>query len=235
MAKTKSHTYLSLIILLFLCSMSFAELDTSLVFKMTADKTDLLPGEQTTVRIWAWIYDPAGVQLPDNGLEAWQTDLSVDNTGVIQILGGINFVAPDPAPGWSTWDAGSVNSPITGEIRQVQTVQQVWGAPSYTGVGVDNDIDNQLNYSEIFNFTIEALSTATLGSQATYTLMNDGGGLFFGYLTDGTSFDNDDVLAYGGVYFYDTGSENIFTIIPEPASIVLLTTAAAFALRRRKR
>ncbi|MFH1370151.1 MAG: PEP-CTERM sorting domain-containing protein [Planctomycetota bacterium] len=234
MAKGKLHTYLSVIILLCLCSISFAGLDPSLVFKMTADKTDLLPGEQTTVHVWAWIYDTAGVQLLDNGLEAWQTDLSVDNTGVIQIVGGINFLAPDPAPGWSQWDAGSVNSPITGEIRQVQTIQQVWGAPSYTGVGVDNDIDNPLNYSEIFNFTIEAISSIA-DSKATYTLMDDGGGLFYGYLTDGTSFDNDDLSAYGGVYFYDTGSANVFTIVPEPASMVLFVTAAAFAMRRRKR
>lgn len=208
--------------------------DPTLVFKMTADKTGLLLGEQTTVHVWAWIYDPEGVQLPDNGLEAWQTDLSVDNTGVIQIVGGINFLAPNPSPApWTSWNSSSLNSPVTGEVREVHTIQKSWGAPSYTGVGDDDDIDNPDNYTEIFNFTIEAISGLG-GSHAAYTLMDDGGGLFYGYLTDATNFDNTDPYAYGGTYFYAAGSDNVFTIIPEPASMVLLATAAVFALRRRK-
>ena len=226
---------LPILALLCLCSVSVAALtDPTLVFKMTADDTTLLPGQETTVHVFAWVYTPAGIEKPSNGLEAWQTDLSVDNSGVIEIIGGINFLAPDPSPApWTKWDSASLNVPVTGEVREVHTVQKVWGAPSYTGVGYDNNIDNPANYSEIFNFTIKA-KQVPLAETATYTLMNDGGGLFYGALADGTEFDNDSFDAYGGVYFYDAGSDNTFTIVPEPASMVLFITAAAFALKRRK-
>ena len=234
----KLSVCLPVLILFCLCSLSFADLTApTLVFKMTADKTALLPEEETTVHIWAWIYTPAGIEKPNKGLDTWELDLSVDNTNVIQIVpSSIHTLAPSPRyTGVPEYLASSLNNPITGEVRAVAVSQLVSGAASFTGVGVDNNIDNQSNYSEICRFTIQAMSSPPLSS-ASYSIMDEGAG-WFGILADsaGTTFDNNPFAgAYGGTYFYATGSDHVFTIIPEPASMVLFITAAAFALRRRK-
>jgi hypothetical protein len=205
---------------------------------MTADDTTLTPGEQTTVHLWAWIYTPTGIEKTNKGLDTWQLDLSVDNTNVIQIVSGsIQTKAPSPRyTGVPEYQASSLNNPITGEVRSVSVVQLVPGAASATGVGVDNNIDNLNNYSEICRFTIQAMLTPQ-SSSATYTIMNEGNG-WFGMLADSvsnpTTFDNSDSSAFGGTYFYAAGSDNVFTIVPEPASMLLFITASAFALRRRK-
>jgi len=221
-------------LLIFSSTVCLADLTSPvLVFKMTADDTTLLPGQTTTAHVWAWIYDQAGAEQPDNGLDTWQLDLSVDNTGVINIT-DINLLAPDPDFSFSGWDAASLNNPVTGEVREVAVVQKVIGAASLTAVGVDNDIDNPANYSEIFNFTIQAdLSPAT--STAAYTIMDDGGTGWFGILADGTEFDTASGTAYGGTYFYDAGSENVFTIVPEPGTLTMLVVMSAAALIRRRR
>jgi len=239
--KIKLSACLSVLILFCLCSVSVAGpvlTDPTLVFKMTAENTSLTPGEQTAVHIWAWIYTPDGIEKPNKGLDTWQLDLSVDNTNVIQIVSGsIQTLAPSPRyTGVPEYQASSLNNPITGEVRSVSVVQLVPGAASTTGVGVDGDIDNPDNYSEICRFTIQAMQNPP-SSSATYTIMNEGNG-WFGMLADSvldpTTFDNSDNSAFGGTYFYAAGSDHVFTIVPEPASMLLLITASAFALRRRK-
>jgi hypothetical protein len=223
---------LPILALFCLCSVTTAALtDPTLVFKMTADKTSLMPNEQTTVHIWAWIYTPAGIEKSNNGLDTWQLDLSVDNTNVISIT-SLNVLSPNPDPSWSAYLAPSLNNPITGEVKSVAATQIVPVAPSLTGVGIDDNIDNIANYSEICSFTIQAFANPA-ASSTTYTIMNEGGG-WFAYLADGTEFDNLSFNKYGDTYFYAAGSQNVITIVPEPASMVLLATAAAFALRRRK-
>jgi hypothetical protein len=231
-SKLKLIIYLAILVLLFFNAVSSATLvDPTLVFKMTADKTALSQDEQTVVHIWAWIYSPTGIEQPDNGLDTWQLDLSVDNTGVIEIE-SLSVLAPNPNPAYfPPYNVASLNNPITGEVRGVAAIQLVVGAPSLTGVGVDNDIDNPANYSEICNFTIQAIGAPS--ASATYTIMNEGTG-WFGYLADGTLFDNTDITADGDTYFYDSGSDHVFTIIPEPATVVLFAIASVFALRRRK-
>jgi|GEM_PF-951967 hypothetical protein len=239
MVKSKSSFRLAILpILTLFClsSVSFAGpilTNPTLVFKMTADKTSLMPGETTNVYLWAWIYTPAGIEKPNKGLDTWQLDLSVDNTNVISIT-SLNVLAPNPNTSWPAYQTSSLNNPVTGEVRQVAVSQIVTGAPSLIGVGVNNDIDNAANYSEICSFTIKA-ALNPMASSAAYSIMNEGAG-WFGILADsaGTTFDNSDNTAYGGTYFYAAGSQHVFTINPEPASIVLLATAAAFALRRRK-
>jgi hypothetical protein len=227
-------TCFAALVLLFFNTVSSADLvDPTLVFKMSADKTALLPNEETMVHIWAWIYTPTGIEKPDNGLDTWQLDLRVDTTNVIEIV-SLDVLAPSPRnPAYPPYNPASLNTPITGEVRRVAVIQLEVGAPSLTGVGIDNDIDNPTNYSEICNFTIKAIGAPL--TSASYTIMNDGGGGWFGILTDGTEFDNDSPTAYGGTYFYASGSDHVFTIItPEPATVVLLAIASVFALRRRK-
>jgi hypothetical protein len=198
---------------------------------MTADKTSLMPNEQTTVHIWAWVYTPAGISTPDNGLDTWQLDLSVNNTNVLSIT-SLTVLAPNPNTAYQPYQASSLNNPVTGEVRGVAVVQKVMGAASSVGVGTDNNINNSANYSEICRFNIKA-SQNPQASSATYTIMDEGTG-WFAYLSDGTLFDNSDITADGGTYFYTGGSQNVFTVIPEPTSLTLLLTAAAFAIRRRK-
>jgi hypothetical protein len=213
-------------------AVSFAEL----IFKMTADQGDLGHpitaleiGEKVNVHVWAWVND--AIAEPDNGLDTWQTDLDVDNTGVIQItktgdIADITLIAPDPDMDWSGWDELSVNNEgdpyfgATGEVREVVVIQKNVGAASYTGVG---------GYSEIFSFQIEALGAGT----ATYTLKkNFPGGLFLGILADGTEFDYDANPA--SVYFDAPSSDNVFTVVPEPGSLLIMAFMAGFALRSRK-
>jgi PEP-CTERM motif len=239
MMKNKSRlciAILPILTLFCLSSVSVAGLtltNPTLVFKMTADETSLMPGETTTVHIWAWIYTPAGIEKPNKGLDTWQLDLSVNNTNVISIT-SLSVLAPNPNHAYPAYQSSSLNNPVTGEVRQVAVSQIVTGAPSLIGVGVDNNIDNAANYSEICSFVIKAAQNPA-ASSAAYTIMDEGAG-WFGILANsaGTTFDNSDNSAYGGTYFYAAGSQHVFTIIPEPASMVLLATAAAFALRRRK-
>ncbi len=209
----------------FFNTISFAEL----IFKMTADQGDLGHpitaleiGEKVNVHVWAWVNDV--IAEPNNGLDTWQMDLDVDNTGVIQItktgdVADITLIAPDPDMEWSGWDESSVNSPITGEAREVVVTQQITGAPSYTGVS---------EYSEIFSFQVEAIGVGT----AIYTLKDDGGELFLGILADGTEFDYN--IDPDSVYFDAPSSDNVFTVVPEPGSLLIMAFMAGFALRSRK-
>jgi hypothetical protein len=220
------------LVLLFFNAVSFADL----LFKMTSEEgnlghpiTGLVIGEKVNVHVWAWVND--AIAEPDNGLDTWQMDMDVDNTGVIQItktggVANIDLIAPDPDPLWSGWDEASVNnegSPYfgaTGEVREVVVTQDVVSAPSYTGVG---------GYSEIFSFQIEAIGVGT----ATYTLKkNFPGGLFLGMLADGTEFDYD--IDPGSVYFDATVSEHVFTVVPEPASLLIMAFITGLALRNRR-
>ncbi len=218
-------------------AMSVTLTGPTLVFKMTADKTALLPGESSTAHVWAWIYDPAGIEQPDNGLAAWQLDLSVDNTGVISIVpGSINMLAPVRNPALPPWDVASLNNPVTGELRKVAISALDPTGPSTVGVGHDLDITHHANYSEIFNFTVQA-SLSPLHTTATYTIMNDGAG-WFGILPRpgaGTYFDSSDPEDYGDTCFYTEGSDNVFTIVPEPGTLLLLSAMTVLSLRRRGR
>jgi hypothetical protein len=188
-------------------------------FKMTAPKTTLTIGEETTVTVSAWVND--SIAEPNNGLDTWQLDLSVNTTGVIEITkntdpdGDITLLAPDPDMGYSGWDEISVNLPITGEVRSVAVAQEVIGYPSYTGVG---------DYSDIFKFKLKAIAPGT----ATYTICDDGGGGFFAYLTDDTYY-------AGSTIIFDAGaSNNVFTVVPEPVSLAVFAFAAFLAVLRKK-
>jgi hypothetical protein len=188
-------------------------------FKMTAPKTTLEVGEEVTVTVSAWV--DSSMAAPDNGLDTWQLDLSVNNTGVIEITktglnANIALLAPNPDMSYSGWDKASVNSLVTGEVHGVQVVQQEIGAPSYTGVG---------GYSDIFTFNIKALAHGT----ATYTICDDAGSGFFAYLSDGTYYENSNIVFDAEV------SNNVFTVAaPEPASLVIFAFAGLLASLRKK-
>jgi len=202
---------------------NYAAADT-LHFKMTASKTTLTVGEGVTVTVSAWVDDP--MASPNNGLITWQADLSVDNTGVVEItktgsVADITLLAPsDRDPTFSGWNSTSVNSPITGEVREVVAIQNNISNPSYVGVG---------GYTDIFTFNIKALANGA----ATYTICDDGGGLFFGMLGDLTEYDNS--VTPGSVVFDAQNSNNTFTVIPEPTTLAIFVCAGLLAALRRKK
>jgi hypothetical protein len=229
--KSKSKLICSAVLALLFCN---AVSSASLFYKMTSDQGDLgnpitglVIGEKVNVHVWAWVDDE--IAEPNNGLDTWQMDLDVDDTGIIQItktggIANINLIAPDPDLDWSGWDEDSVNNEgnpyfgATGEVREVAVTQEVPGAASYTGVG---------GYSEIFSFQIEAIGAGT----ATYTLTRFPGGSFFGMLTDGTEFDVDTT---DQVFFDAAGSDHVFTVVPEPASLMIMTLLTGLAFRNRR-
>jgi hypothetical protein len=194
-------------------------------FKMTAPKTTLAVGEEVTITVSAWVDDATS----GNGLNTWQLDLSVNNTGVIGItktgsVADITLLAPTPYhPMFSGWSTASVNSPVSGEVRSVAVMQYPLANPSAVGVG---------GYTDIFSFNIQAMSVGT----ASYTICDDGGGLFYGCLVDDTEYDNT-VPSDGGVVF-DSGSSNrTFTVVhvPEPMSLTIFALAGSLAVIRRKK
>ena len=197
-----------------------------LVFKMTADETNLTVGQQTTVHVWAWVDDSAAAPGGGNGLGDWQMDMDVSSSGIIEIVDGqLDLLAPAPMDGdGSSWS----HNATTGDVTDIMVLKADW-ANSNAGEGTsDGDKDNHANYTEIFSFEIKALSDG----EASYTLQGQAGNGFFGDLVDDvTYFDWDD----GNVMFYEAGSENTFIVVPEPGSLLLLSAMAAAVLPRRRR
>lgn len=185
--------------------------------------TSLAIGETVTMHVWAWINDPCG--YTDNGLDTWQMDIDVNANNVFEIVdGSIDLKAPSPIDTFfSGFDETSLNDPITGEVREVTVTQDFSGSASNVGVG---------GYSEIYAFDIEALAVGT----AVITLKDDGGGVFYGGLENGEEFDNDplNTTAIGGVDFIASASDNVITVLPEPATIALLALGG-FVIRSRKK
>jgi len=190
-----------------------AGVDEQVKFKMVCSDTDLIVGETTTVYVQAWVDSVFGIA--GNGLDTWQMDLSVDISGVIGIddESNISLIAPNPDPAWSGWT--SVNTPATGAITEIAVTQLDLGASSEIGVG---------GYSDIFSFQIEALAEGT----ATYSLASNG---VFAFLADSEWFENTGG-ADGGIFFDAAGSDNVFTVIPEPCTMLLLGIGC-MALRQR--
>lgn len=224
MAGNVVFAFLAVLIIVILTLPANSVLAGTIQFKMTAPKTTLTVGEVITVTVSAWVNDP--IAQPDNGLDTWQLDLSVDNTGVIEItktsdVADITLLAPNPDSYWSGWKESSVNSPVTGEVREVAVTQQIIGAASYTGVG---------GYSDIFTFNIIGSAVGT----ATYTICDDStgdGSGIYAFLSDESYYEGDDMV------FDASGSDNVFTVIavPEPASFAVFILAGVLAASKRRK
>jgi hypothetical protein len=183
---------------------------------MHADTTELVVGQEVLVTVSAWVDD--SIAGTDNGLDTWQMDVGVSQSGIVEITndvnpnGDITLIAPNPAQTDSKWKYSTLNNPNIGAVEEVTVIQDVYGTPSLTGVG---------GYSEIFSFNIKALAVGTV----TYDLYDNGMG-FYAILVDDTEFEN------AGVSFDTDGSDNVFTVVPEPCTMLLLGLGCA-VLRRR--
>lgn len=233
MNKRRVQLFLAILICISTVS-AYGAFDEQIKFKMTVspgagytvldDEVLLSIGSLVTVDVWAWVDSEFGTT--GNGLDTWQMDLGVNTSGIIGITktgeedetANISRIAPNPDLSYRGWD--SVNTPVTGEIKEVSVTQLVPGASSGTGIG---------GYSEIFSFQIEGLAEGI----ATYTIEDDGGGLF-AFLV-GDEWFEDDISADGGVYFDALGSDNVFHVTPEPCSLMILSGLSLIGLRRRRR
>ena len=181
----------------------------NLIVKMTSDNTTLGIGETALVKVWAWADDPCAIG--DNGLVLWQMDVDVDIAGILDVTDH-QFVNPDPGDIFdSVWDY----NPGTGDFEAYALKDD--DTTSTIGVG---------DFTEIYNFEITALAAGTVE----YTIGNTLGGSFVGELVDYTYFDYD----LGTAVFDAANSDNIFTVMPEPATISLFGLMGIFVLRRRK-
>jgi len=182
----------------------------NLLVKMTAEKTTLLQNEETTVTLHAWANFASATG--QNGLNAWQLDVSVNLGGVVQVT-GVQLLAPTP---WSAADSGytSLNSPLSGQIKYLHLVTQSLPQNSTVGVG---------GYTPIASFNIKAIGQA--GQSVAYSIPT--GDDFLGILADGTTILN-------GV-FDSANSQTVFTIVPEPSSLLILSGLAVVGMFRRSR
>jgi hypothetical protein len=206
----KSIVMLCLVALLCLSASS----DAALVFKITSDQSQLTVGQTTTMHVWGWANDSAATG--NNGLVDWELSLTVNNGGIVEITknnnakGDITILTPSP---FSTitpnWNHASVNASKTGQVAGINALRNP-DTSSTTGVGA---------YAELFRFNIKAIGQGVVS----YTVANGA----FGDLVDGTPLDMS----------FDSGSSsNILTVVPEPATLIILSGfGIAGVLTRRKK
>lgn len=197
------------LVLLFFNAVSFADL----LFKITSDKNTFAFGEEATISIWAHIEEPVPAGY---GLNAWQLDMVADNDGVVQVNTDPVLIAPTPIDSGSGWSSLNIGS--TGNVYGLG-VFTPGPTSSNTGIG---------GFSLLAQVTIEAITTA---GQVTYELTDFTGTTgFWGALRNDTS---------GPSYVYPDNVQfipgnNVFTIVPEPCSLLIMTFMAGLTLRSHK-
>ncbi len=180
----------------------------NLVVKMTSDNTTLGVGDTALVRVWAFADDPSATG--DNGLVSWQMDIDVDLSGILEITDN-TFVAPDPL---DMFDSDWNYDPGTGDLK----THALKSDDNTSAIGVDE-------FTEIYNFEITALAAGTVE----YTIGNTLGGSFVGELVDFTFFDHD----LGTAVFDVANSDNVFTVTPEPATVMMLGIGGLVFIRKK--
>ena len=211
----KSKMLFCMMVVVCVCTSSNA----ALIFKITSDQTVLTVNQTTTIRVWGWADDPAATGT--NGLVDWDLSMIVDNSGIVEITkdgnvnGDITILAPSP---FSTlvpnWNYSSVNTGKTGQVSGVNALRNPDDS-STTGIGT---------YSELFRFNIKAIGEGNV----VYGMTN-----MIGDLADfETAFDSSN----GTAVFNSSESSNVLTVVPEPATLTLLSGFGILGfLTRRKR
>jgi hypothetical protein len=210
------------VLTLFLLFSFYATSHADLIFTMSAGDYTLEVGQQTTITIWAEITDTVAT---DNGLNTWQLDMVVDTGGIVEVSSNPVFIEPE-ADFWDDTfsDWVSLNDDASGNVYGLQAV-------------VDNldarDSEVGISFFALAEITIEAIGSA--GQQAEYQLAADpdGGLTFAGGLRDDTP----------GVPTYDITLDNlefqpgnnVFTIVPEPGSLMIMSILAGIAALKRRR
>ena len=206
-------TILLLVAVVFPIFLFAARADAGINFKMTADKTTLILGGNpddavAIITLWAEADIPEATEK--NGINVWGLSLFASGDGMVQVVeNSVLFLAPDPYSATDT-SIGILNAPF-GNITDMKAFPQDFnGQDADTGIG---------GYSEIVQFQIRAVSEG----QVTYQIGEVTE--FMAILRDGQ---------YGTGIFDAAMSDNLFTIVPEPATL-MFCGLGVILLRARKR
>ncbi|MGA1979737.1 MAG: PEP-CTERM sorting domain-containing protein [Sedimentisphaerales bacterium] len=216
------------LVLLFFNAVSSADL----LFQMTATKNTLAVGEEVTIGIWANIEEQTtGL----NGLNLWQLDMVADVPSVVKVKTDgtksgteINFIAPSPrdldGTGWTSINKDLDANVFEGNVLGLGATIASMPDDSDTGVG---------GFTLLVEVTIEGIAPGTVEYNLVDALGVGGGfyGVLRDYFEEGPTGNYYDIMD-GNLRF--VSGNNVFTVVPEPASVVLFAIASAFALRRRK-
>jgi len=211
----------------FFNAVSFA----NLLFQMTATQNTLTVGEEATIGIWANIEEePNGL----NGLNLWQLDMVADVPDVVKVktdgtIPGteIDFIAPSPqdpdGTGWASVNQDVNDNVFEGNVLGLGATLATMPDDSDTGIG---------GFTLLVEVTIEGIASGTVEYDLVDALEMGGG--FYGVLRD--YFEEEEGNYYdimdGNLQFVP--GNNVFTVVPEPGSLLIMALMAGLALKSRK-
>ena len=213
------NSWMFVLAVLFLCSLSHANFVLKLV---TDDPTTLTVGDTATLEVWGWVDHVAATGT--NGLADWQISVVTDVSGVIRINQVNAPLQPDPVDQLNS-DVWDINAGTTGSFAAWAFIMEVPGTPVVSSAGIgtgDGDITNAANYTKLITFQIEAIGIGT----AEYS--------FSKMIGDLVNFDTQFRIENGNAEFYTEGSDNVITVVPEPATMILLGLGSLITMRKRR-
>lgn len=193
-----------------LCTPSYAALS----FNMTCANPVVAIGEETTIIVSA--KDPDAVA--DYGLVDWQFDmwLDVGDDGILEVVSTGVFDLPGEDVYATAFYGPIENSPTSGSVDSFGAFQAGVDPLSNLGVGTE--------YVPIASITVKGIAEGSVAYNFGSLTTPDN---FYGRFRDS----NSEVLAA-----FDSGSSVVnFTVVPEPATILILSGFSVVALIRRKR
>lgn len=198
----------------------------NIIFKMQATKSTLTLNETAVFGLYASIEEETtGL----NGINLWQLDMIVNTKDVITVT-NIEMLEPYPL------DDDYFPYYLHLNKDPLNTANSFSGNMLGLGSGMDGAFDDSPagvgGFTLMANITIQAVGLGT----TTYDIVDTGRTGVYAYLADASLYDIVQANPWS-IKFYDktasTGN-NIFTVVPEPSSLILLASMAGMALYRRR-
>jgi hypothetical protein len=183
-------------------------------FRTEITNDEISVGQQSVIKIYAWAEDA----VSGNGIVSWGLDVMLDASedGIVAIT---EDQVLEPYSGfYMSKGALSLNSPYSGAA----TTEGAFGMADSSDLGVcDGQVEN---YTLMADITVQAVAAGTisyeLGSYSTPIEDN-----FYATLADDTKLTGT---------FEDTISQTEITVVPEPASILMLSLFSGLAAIKSK-